>query len=243
MNNPTRPGTRPLSRKPRPQTGSKALAALAAAFLCLLPAFAGADAGSESLEKALALDRDGFYEDAAAAWETIIAAEPEKNILLLAHLKLSSTCLDIARLDQAVATAQAATRLAPASYDAYFHLANARSRQKDYTGSRTAFEKAVELRPGEGLGFIGLALSLFAGGDSAGALKTLADAKAVFKKKRNIQWYQDTRIMMQQIKGFAKYPPNFADLWLENNLRLVRETYEKTIFVDGPPLAGQNPPH
>ena len=36
--------------------------------------------------------------------------------------------------------------------------------------------------------------------------------------------------MVHQIKGFAKYPPNFSDLWLENSLELVRHTYEKAVF-------------
>jgi len=212
---------------------------VACALFCLFAASSAA--GADPLEHALGLDRDGFHEEAASAWEEIIASRPGEGLLLFARLKLSSTCLDIGRPDQAVAQAEAAVALAPSSFDAHFHLANARSRMQDHAGARAAFMKAAELRPDEGLGLVGLALTQFAGGDPGLALETLTAAKAVFKKKRNIQWYQDTRIMMQQIKGFAKYPPDFANLWIENNLRLVRETYEKTLFNDDPPLAAQSP--
>lgn len=206
-----------------------------------LAAFLAVPAAAVSLEDAMALDRDGFHDEAVGAWKKIIASEPGKGLLLLARLKLSSSYMKTAQLPESVAAADAATTLAPANYDAQFHLANAKSQMRDFPGGLAAYRKAIKIRPSEGLGYVGLALTQFASGDSKSALKTLEDAKTVFKKKRNIQWYQDTRIMMQQIKGFAKYPPNFADLWLENNLRLVRETYEKTVFNIDATLQAVNP--
>jgi len=210
--------------------------------LCrLLPAFAllgfllAGPASAASLDKALALDSDGFHEDAAAEWKSIIDSGPEPALLLFAHLKLSSAYMKVAELGLAVDTAKAAAALAPGDYDAQFHLANSQSRTGNHQAASAAFKQTVEIRPDEGLGYVGLALNQFALGDRGGAIKTLEEAKAVFKKKRNIQWYQDTRIMIQQIRDFAKYPKNFANLWLKNNLSLVRETYEKTVFIgDGP---------
>ena len=52
----------------------------------------------------------------------------------------------------------------------------------------------------------------------------------LFKAKRNISWYRDTRVMVAQIKHFAKFPPSFSNLWLKNNLKVVRDTYEKAVF-------------
>ena len=50
------------------------------------------------------------------------------------------------------------------------------------------------------------------------------------KAKKNISWYRDTRVMIGQIKHFAKFPPHFSTLWITNNLKLVRDTYENTIL-------------
>ena len=189
-----------------------------------------ADAGWQQVDAALALDKDGFLEEAAVAWEEIIASQEDEGLLALAHLKLSSTYLNLGQLEKSVEIARTLTANLPNDFDAFFHLANARAKMADYPGSTRAFENTVRIRPKEGLGWVGLALALFGNGDSATALKKLKTAQSIFKKKRNIQWYQDTRILQQQIKGFAKYPPNFANLWLTNNLALVRGTYEKTIF-------------
>jgi len=210
--------------------GSRLLPAAALAIFLL-----AGPAGAASLDKALKLDSDGFHEDAAAEWKSIIDSGPEPALLLFSHLKLSSAYMKIAELGLAVDAAKAAATLAPGDYDAQFHLANSLSRTGDHQAASAAFKQTVKIRPDEGLGYVGLALNQFAEGDRKAAITTLEEAKVVFKKKRNIQWYQDSRIMIQQIKDFAKYPKNFADLWLKNNLSLVRETYEKTVFSgDGP---------
>ena len=189
-----------------------------------------ADTGQQQVDKALALDKDGFLEEATTVWEGIIASEEDEGLLALAHLKLSSTYLNLGQLGKSIEIASTLIANQPNDFDAHFHLANAKAKKADYPGSIEAFENTVRIRPKEGLGWVGLALALFGNGNPAAALEKLKTAQSIFKKKRNIQWYQDTRILQQQIKGFAKYPPKFADLWRTNNLALVRETYEKTIF-------------
>ena len=81
-----------------------------------------------------------------------------------------------------------------------------------------------------GLGYVGLGLSLFGNNDSKNAIEVLLKANKLFKEKKNISWYRDTRVMIGQIKHFSKFPPSFSNLWLKNNLDLVRNTYEKGVF-------------
>ena len=95
---------------------------------------------------------------------------------------------------------------------------------------KTAKELTARLDPDKGLGYAGLALCYFGNRDQEKAIALLKEAKAVFKKKKNISWHRDTRIMINQIRTFEKYPPNFSNLWLTNNLKTVRETYEKRIL-------------
>ena len=82
----------------------------------------------------------------------------------------------------------------------------------------------------EGLGYVGLGLTLFGYRNSEKAIEVLLKANKLFKEKRNISWYRDTRVMVAQIKHFAKFPPSFSNLWLKNNLKVVRDTYEKVVF-------------
>ena len=61
-------------------------------------------------------------------------------------------------------------------------------------------------------------------------IKTIKKAKKLFKKQRNIPWHRNVRIMINQMNNFSKYPRNFSNLWLENNMKLIYETYEKSVF-------------
>ena len=65
------------------------------------------------------------------------------------------------------------------------------------------------MKPKEGLSYVGLGLSLFGNGDSESAIKTLLKANKLFKEKKNISWYRDTRVMIAQVKHFEKFPPPF----------------------------------
>ncbi len=196
-----------------------------------LPAIcAFAETGQSLVEKAQRLDKDGFFQEAVAAWEQLLQSNPSAETAALARLKLSSTYLKLGQPTKARATVKELTETSPDHFDAQFHLANTEAVMKNFPAAIQAYEKAVALRPDEGLGYVGLALCQFGNGNPDAAVENLQAAKKIFKKKKNIPWYRDARIAIQQIKGFAKYPKNFADLWLENNLVLVRNTYEKQVF-------------
>lgn len=181
-------------------------------------------------QKAIKLDKEGFLDEAAQTWEQLLQSNPGKSLQTLTTLKLSSTYLNLAQPFKAVKILKELTLSQPEHFDAQFHLGNALAKIKSYPEAIEAFKKVVELRSDEGLGNVALALVYFGNTQSDVAIQQLQEAKTIFKKKKNISWYRDSRIMVHQIKNFAKYPPNFSDLWLENNLELVRKTYEKAVF-------------
>ncbi|GJL77078.1 MAG: hypothetical protein NPINA01_00670 [Nitrospinaceae bacterium] len=189
-----------------------------------------AETADELYQKATQLDKEGFYGEAVQTWEQLLKSNPGKPFQTPSTLKLSSTYLKLAEPFKAVEILKQLTNSEPDHFDAQFHLGNALAKVKNYPEAIEAFKKAVELRPDEGLGNVALALALFGNRQPDAATKQLQTAKKIFKKKKNISWYRDSRIMVQQIKGFAIYPPDFSDLWLENNLELVRKTYEKAVF-------------
>ena len=199
-------------------------------FLLIAASPLGAATVDELYQKALQLDKDGFLDEAAQAWEQLLKSNPEQPLQTLAALKLSSTYLKLTEPFKAVETLKQLTVSQPNHFDAQFHLGNALAKIKNYPEAIDAFKKTIELRPDEGLGNVGLALAYFGNRQPDDATQQLQVAKKIFKKKKNISWYRDSRIMVAQIKGFAKYPPNFSDLWLSNNLELVRNTYEKVVF-------------
>ena len=190
----------------------------------------GAATVDELYQKAIRLDKEGFFDEAAQTWEQLLESHPEKPLQTFATLKLSSTYLKLSEPFKAVKTLKQLTRSQPDHFDAQFHLGNALAKIKNYPEAIAAFKKTIALRPDEGLGNVGLALAHFGNRQPDAAIQQLQEAKKIFKKKKNISWYRDARIMVAQIKGFAKYPPNFSDLWLANNLELIRNTYEKTVF-------------
>lgn len=197
----------------------------------MLPAFPiEAETADELYPKAIRLDKEGFLEEAANTWEQLLKSHPQNPLRTLATLKLSSAYVKLAEPFKAVEMLKKLTRSQPGNFDAQFHLGNALAIITNYPEAIAAFKKTVELRPGEGLGNVALALALFGNRQPDAAIQQLQKAKKIFKKKKNISWYRDARIMVHQIKSFAKYPPEFSDLWLKNNLDLVRGTYEKTVF-------------
>ena len=206
---------------------------LAAKFLIvtiLSAAAVGAETSDELFQKALKLDKQGFWDESAKTWEQLLQSNPDKRLLTLGTLKLSSTYLKLAEPFKAVEILKGLAESQPDHYDVQFHLGNAEGKIKSYPGAIAAFQKVVELRPDEGLGNVALALAYFGNRQPDPAKEQLQKAKKIFKKKKNISWYRDARIMVHQINGFAIYPANFSDLWLENNLELVRNTYEKQVF-------------
>jgi tetratricopeptide (TPR) repeat protein len=177
------------------------------------------------LEKARNLDKDSFYADAASYWKKIIDANTPPNITLYAKLKLSETYSRLGQLDKAIGITRALTESNPRHYDSWFHLANAFAASREYSQAAEAFKKATKLKPQEGLSRVGLAFAYF--GDQKPDLSTaeLVKGMKIFKANKNISWYRDCRLAINQIKGFARFPPNFANLWLEKNLLRVQDTY------------------
>ena len=184
----------------------------------------------ELLKKALTLEDDGFLEEATRSWEKLSAVENNLNFVIFAQLKLGTTYLKLKQFQKSIDILRVTTMSHPDSFDAHFSFANSLSAFKIFPEAIKSYQKTITLKSKEGLGYVGLGLSLFGNGDSLNAVKTLLKANKLFKEKKNISWYQDTRVMVAQIKHFAKFPPHFSDLWLTNNLKLVHDTYEKTLF-------------
>ena len=182
-----------------------------------------------TLENAQNLDKDSFYEDAVIYWQKTIDANPPPNITLYAKLKLSETYSRLGHLDRATDMSRALTESNPGHYDSWFHLANAFAASREYSQAAEAFKKATTLKPEEGLSRVGLAFAYFGDKKPNFAIAELIKGMKIFKANKNISWYRDRRLAINQVKGFARFPPNFADLWLEKNLLRVQDTYMNTV--------------
>lgn len=183
-----------------------------------------------SLEKARSLDKNHFFEDAVIYWKKTLDANPPPNISLYAKLKLSITYSHLGQLEKAIQTSKALTESNPGNYDSWFHLANAFAASRQYPQSIEAFKKTTDLRPEEGLSRVGLAFAYFGDQKPDLAIEEFMKAMKIFKASKNISWYRDCRLAINQIKGFARFPPHFADLWLEKNLIRVQDTYMNTVL-------------
>ena len=200
-------------------------------FLCLLPAIAlSQESYTSFLEKARNLDKDGFFEDAVKYWQKTLEANPPSNISLYAKLKLTNTYSQLGQLDKTIEISKALTESHPDHFDSWFHFANALAAMQQYPEAVEAFNKAILLKPEEGLGRVGLAFAYFGDGKPDSAIEEFRQAKKIFKANKNISWYRDCRLAINQIKGFARFPPKFADLWLENNLKRVQDTYLNSVL-------------
>ena len=184
----------------------------------------------ELFKKAQTLEDDGFLEEATKSWEKLSAVENNLNFVIYAQLKLGTTYLKLKQFQKSIEILKTTTMSHPDSFDANFSLANSLSAFKNFPEAIKSYQKTITLKPREGLSYVGLGLSLFGNGDSKNAIKTLLKANKLFKEKKNISWYRDTRVMVAQIKHFAKFPPHFSNLWLANNLKLIHDTYEKAVF-------------
>ncbi|MBT3922770.1 MAG: tetratricopeptide repeat protein [Nitrospina sp.] len=200
-------------------------------FLCLLPSIAlSQESYTSFLEKARNLDKEEFFEDAVKYWEKTLEANPPSNIGLYAKLKLANTYSRLQQLDKTVEIAKALTESNPDHFDSWFHFANALAAMQQYPKAVEAFKKTILLKPEEGLGRVGLAFAYFGDGKPDSAIEEFRQAKKIFKANKNISWYRDCRLAINQIKGFARFPPKFADLWLGNNLKRVQDTYLNSVL-------------
>jgi tetratricopeptide (TPR) repeat protein len=182
-----------------------------------------------ALKKALELDKDGFYEDAIEYWEKSLKGSPS-NIRLFSNLKISVTYTRLNNLIRAEEISQALTESHPNGYESWFNYANTSGALKKYSQAISAFKKSIEIKPKEGLGKVGLAFAYFGDEKPDLAIAEFKGAMKIFKANKNISWYRDCRLAINQIKGFARFPPKFAHLWLEKNLKRVQQTFENSVL-------------
>ena len=204
---------------------------MALLFLLLGVPAANAQSPEELFNQAMSLDKDGFLEESSEVWEKLLKTNPEGNLKITAQLKLASTLFKLFKFNRSEELVRDLIGSDANNYHAHFHLANILSAQRKFSEAIPEFQKIIELRPDEGLGFVGLALSRFGNREPDIAVQQVKSARAIFRKKKNIVWTQNMRIMAQQIKSFAIFRPSFSDLWLENNLKLVQKTYEEKLFT------------
>ncbi len=199
--------------------------------LFLLPSMAFAEELYKgSLEKARNLDKEEFFEDATRYWQKTLDENPPPNVILYAKLKLTNAYSRLGQLDKAVEISRSLTESNPSHYDSWFHFANSLATLKQYAPATEAFKKTTTLKPKEGLGLVGLAFAYFGDQKPDSAIKELKKAMKIFKDNRNISWYRDCRLAINQIKGFARFPPKFANLWLGKNLKRVQDTYMSAVL-------------
>lgn len=199
--------------------------------LVLLPGAAlSEEQYKNSLKKAQSLDKEKFFEDAASYWQKTLDANPPANIILYTKLKLANTYSRLGQLDKAIEISRALTESNPGHYDGWFHLANSLAASKQYSQATEAFKKSTTLKPEEGLSRVGLAFTYFGEQKPDFSIAEFRKAMKVFKANKNISWYQDCRLAIKQVKGFARFPPKFADLWLEKNLKRVEDTYMDAVL-------------
>ena len=212
-------------------TGTKTyLLWIALALSVLSVPTANAQSPGELFNQAMNLDKDGFLDEAAEVWQKLLKSNPKDSLKKPAQLKLSSTLFKLLKFKQSEKLVRDLIGSDADNYHAHFHLANILSTQRKFSEAIPQYQKIIELRPDEGLGYVGLALSYFGNREADIAIQQVKIARAIFRKKKNIVWTQNMRIMTQQIKSFAIYKPSFSDLWLENNLKLVHKTYEEKLF-------------
>ena len=202
------------------------LAAVLTGFLMSSPVSADPALFNEAME----LDRQDFIEESIGAWNKFLQTEPEKNLHIFAQIKMGIAYHKTEKFLEAGDSASNLAQKYPDHFEVNFHLGNMMTALGQFPEATQAYKNVVRLRPTEGLGYVGLGLSYFGERKPDLATKALRKVRSLFKNQKNVAWYQNVRIMIGQIKGFAAYPPNFSNLWLTNNLKVVRDTYESSVF-------------
>ncbi|MDH5764031.1 MAG: tetratricopeptide repeat protein [Nitrospinota bacterium] len=188
-------------------------------------------AENSALEKALKLDQQGFIAESIPEWDRFLKSGPEKDLAIYARIKRSIAYSRSGNVGEALKSVKILAESFPDQYDVQFHLGNMLSMTHQYAEASQAYLKATALRPGEGLAYVGYGICLFGDQKPEKAIEVLRKVRKLFKSQKNISWYQDVRIMIGQIKGFAVYPPDFSELWRANNLKKVRDTYESSVLT------------
>jgi tetratricopeptide (TPR) repeat protein len=188
-------------------------------------------AGDSALNEAIKLDRQGFLAESIPEWEKFLQTRPEEKLDIYAQIKIIIAYTRTGNVGEALKSAKALAASYPDHYDVQFTLGNMLGATHQYAEAAQAYLKATTMRPEEGLAYVGYVICLFGDQKPDEAIQVLRKVKKLFKKQKNISWYQHVRIMIGQIKGFAMYPPDFSNLWRTNNLNKIRETYESSVFT------------
>ncbi len=187
-------------------------------------------AADSALKEALELDRQDFIAESIPFWQQFLQTRPEQKLHIYAQIKMSIAYAKTGNFGEAVQSAKALAETYPGHYDVQFNLGNMLSATQQFDGAVKAYREATTMRPDEGLAYVGYGLSLFGDQKPDEAVSALRKVRKLFKVQKNISWYQHVRIMIGQIKGFARFPLDFSSLWLNNNLKKVREFYESSVF-------------
>jgi len=127
------------------------------------------------LRRAEKLLAEGRLDDALRACDDVLGDDPRGA----AALCIKGLCLmESERLPEARQALDEAVRLAPAVAMPYKRLGMLQHRQGDPAGARAAFERALELEPGDAESLFGRAEAKLAQSDRAGALADLRAASA-----------------------------------------------------------------
>ena len=188
------------------------------------PAFA------DPFKQAVALDRQNFLAESIPEWKQFLETGPDKNRHIYASIKITIAYFKTGNIGEAIKAAQSLAAAYPDEFNVQFNLGNMLGATHQYTEGVQAFQKAASLMPEEGLARVGHGLCLFGAEQSEQSLTVLREVRKLFKQQKNIAWYQNVRIMIGQIKGFALYPHDFSELWRTNNLKKIRETYEAGVL-------------
>lgn len=122
------------------------------------------------------LFKEGRYEEAAAVYKDILAANPNLTAI---HFNLGNCAYNLQRYEEAVASFQEAVRLKPDFFDAYTNLANAFGKLKKFDESIPVFEEAIRAYPENARLFSALGLLYLNSGVGAKAVESLEKASVL----------------------------------------------------------------
>ena len=122
------------------------------------------------------LFKEGRYEEAAAAYKNILAANPN---LAAIHFNLGNSAYNLQRYEEAVASFKDAVRLKPDFFDAYTNLANAFGKLKKFDEAVPVFEEAIRAYPENARLFSALGLLYLNAGEGAKAVACLEKASVL----------------------------------------------------------------
>ncbi len=122
------------------------------------------------------LFKEGRYEEAAAAYKNILAANPN---LAAIHFNLGNCAYNLQRYEEAVASFKDAVRLKPDFFDAYTNLANAFGKLKKFDEAVPVFEEAIRAYPENARLFSALGLLYLNAGEGAKAVACLEKASVL----------------------------------------------------------------